>query len=145
LRKEGSVADVIVSSIGYLKQEIRAGKHVTIADEPLAAGGTDEGPGPYELLLASLGACTAMTLQVYARRKQWPLEKVEVSLSHDRLHAEDCAECVTKEGQITRIDRYISLTGELSEEQRSKLLEIAQRCPVHRTLTSEISIKDYLD
>jgi uncharacterized OsmC-like protein len=139
------MADVIVSSTGYLKQEIRAGKHVLIADEPLEAGGTDEGPGPYELLLAALGACTSMTLQMYARRKQWPLEKVEVSLSHDRIHAHDCAECLTKEGKITRIDRYISLTGELSDEQKNTLLQIAQRCPIHRTLTSEISIKDYLD
>jgi len=139
------MAEVIVSSIGYLKEEIRSGKHVVIADEPLEAGGTDEGPAPYELLLAALGACTAMTLQIYARRKQWPLENVEVSLSHDRIYAQDCAECVTKEGKITRIDRYISLTGELSDEQKNRLLEIAQQCPVHRTLTSEISIRDYLD
>jgi putative redox protein len=139
------MADVIVSSIGYLKQEIRTGRHKIIADEPLEAGGTDEGPGPYELLLGALGACTAMTLQIYARRKQWPLEKVEVSLSHDRIYAQDCAECLTKEGKITRIERYISLTGELSDEQKSRLLEIAQRCPIHRTLTSEISIKDFLD
>ena len=139
------MAEVIVSSIGYLKEEIRSGKHVVIADEPLEAGGTDEGPAPYELLLAALGACTAMTLQIYARWKQWPLENVEVSLSHDRIYAQDCAECVTKEGKITRIERYISLTGELSDEQKSRLLEIAQQCPVHRTLTSEISIRDYLD
>jgi len=139
------MADVIVSSTGFLREEIRTGNHVFIADEPLEAGGTDEGPAPYELLLAALGACTAMTLQIYARRKQWPLEKVEVSLSHDRIYAHDCAECVTKEGKITRIDRYISLTGRLSDEQKSRLLEIAQQCPVHRTLTSEISIRDYLD
>ena len=139
------MAEVIVSSTGFLRQEIRAGKHVAIADEPLEAGGTDEGPGPYEFLLAALGACTAMTLQLYARRKQWPLEKVEVSLSHDRIYAHDCADCVTKEGKINRIDRYISLTGELSDEQKNRLLEIAQQCPVHRTLTSEISIRDHLD
>ena len=139
------MAHVIVSSIGYLKQEIRAGQHAFIADEPLEAGGTDEGPGPYELLLAALGACTSMTLQIYARRKQWALEKVEVSLSHDRVYAHDCAECMTKEGKITRIERHISLTGELSDEQKNRLLEIAQQCPIHRTLTSEILIKDYLD
>jgi uncharacterized OsmC-like protein len=139
------MAEVIVSSIGYLKQEIRAGQHKIIADEPREAGGTDEGPGPYELLLAALGACTAMTLQIYARRKQWPLERVDVSLSHDRIHAQDCEDCVTKEGKITRIERYISVTGELSDEQKRKLLEIARRCPIHQTLTSEISIKDYLD
>ena len=139
------MAEVIVSSVGYLKQEIRAGRHLLIADEPLAAGGTDEGPGPYELLLAALGACTSMTLQIYARRKQWPLERVEVRLRHDRVYGQDCEDCVTKEGKITRIERYISLTGELSDEQKGRLLEIAQRCPIHRTLTSEISIKDYLD
>ena len=139
------MAEVIVSSVGYLKQEIRAGRHLLIADEPLAAGGTDEGPGPYELLLAALGACTSMTLQIYARRKRWPLERVEVSLRHDRIYSQDCEDCVTKEGKITRIERYISLTGELSDEQKGRLLEIAQRCPIHRTLTSEISIKDYLD
>ena len=139
------MADVIVSSIGYLKQEVSAGRHKLVADEPVAVGGTDEGPGPYEYLLAALGACTAMTLQMYARRKEWPLEKVEVSLRHGRIYAKDCEECETKEGQITRIERYISVTGPLSDEQKNRLLEIAQRCPVHRTLRSEISIKDYLD
>ena len=139
------MAEVIVSSIGYLKQEIKAGHHKIIADEPREAGGTDEGPDPYQLLLAALGTCTAMTLQIYARRKQWPLERVEVSLSHDRIYAKDCEECVSKEDKISRIERYISLTGELSDEQKSRLLEIARRCPVHQTLTSEISIKDYLD
>jgi putative redox protein len=139
------MADAIVSSVGYLKQQITAGRHTFVADEPVSVGGTDEGPGPYELLLAALGACTAMTLQMYARKKEWPLEKVEVSLQHGRIYAKDCEECVTKEGQISRIERYISLTGPLSEEQRNRLLEIAKRCPVHRTLTSEISIQDYLD
>ena len=139
------MAEVIVSSIGYLKQEIRAGSHSLIADEPVVAGGTDAGPGPYEFLLAALGACTSMTVQMYARMKSWPLDKVEVSLRHDRIHAADCQECETKEGGITRIDRYISLTGDLTSEQRQRLLEIAQRCPVHKTLTAEISIKDYLD
>ncbi|HWC77891.1 MAG TPA: OsmC family protein, partial [Blastocatellia bacterium] len=134
------MAEVIVSSIGYLKQEIRAGSHSLIADEPVETGGTDAGPGPYELLLAALGACTSMTLQMYARRKSWPLEKVEVSLSHGRIHAEDCQDCETKEGRITQIERYISLTGDLTAEQRQRLLEIAQHCPVHKTLTGEISI-----
>ena len=139
------MAEVIVSSTGFLREEIRAGEHIVIADEPLQAGGTDEGPGPYEFLLSALGACTAMTLQLYAHRKQWALEKVEVSLSQDSIYAQDCAECLTKKGKITRIDRYISLTGDLSDEQRNRLLEIAQQCPVHRTLTSEISIRDHLD
>src|SRR5687767_10252789 len=104
------MAEVIVSSVGYLKQEISAGKDKLIADEPREAGGSDEGPGPYDLLLAALGACTAMTLQMYARRKEWPLDRVEVSLTHNRIHAKDCEECDSKEGKITRIERFISLT-----------------------------------
>jgi uncharacterized OsmC-like protein len=139
------MSEVIVSSVGYLKQEISAGKHKLIADEPREAGGTDEGPNPYDLLLAALGSCTAMTLQLYAERKKWPLEKVEVSLTHNRIHAADCEDCQSKDGKITRIERFISLTGELTEDQKARLLEIAQRCPVHKTLTSEVSIKDFLD
>jgi putative redox protein len=138
------MAEVIVSSDRYLRQEIVAGNHTLIADEPRESGGTDAGPDPYSLLLAALGACTSMTLQLYARRKLWPLEKVEVRLRHSRIHAEDCEDCSTKEGRIDRIERHISLTGQLSEEQRARLLEIAGRCPVHRTLSSEISIKDFL-
>ena len=138
------MAEVVVSSDGYLKQTITAGNHSLTADEPLLAGGQDSGPDPYSLLLAALGACTSMTLQIYARRKGWPLEKVEVSLRHSRIHAEDCEDCQTKEGRIDRIERRISLTGELDDEQRARLLEIAARCPVHKTLTSEISIKDSL-
>lgn len=137
------MSEVIVSSVGFLKQEITAGNHRLVADEPKEAGGSDEGPDPYSLLLAALGACTSMTLQLYAKRKGWPLEKVEVKLSHSRIHAEDCEDCHTKAGNVSRIDRRISLTGPLSEEQKARLLEIAQHCPVHRTLTSEISIKDY--
>jgi putative redox protein len=140
------MAEVIVSSDGYLKQEIAAGNHTLIADEPREAGSSDAGPDPYSLLLAALGACTAMTLQIYARRKEWPLERVEVSLRHSRIHAEDCGDCATKEGSLDRIERYISLTGQLTDEQKARLLEIAQHCPVHKTLTSaEISIKDFLD
>jgi putative redox protein len=139
------MAEVIVSSIGYLKQQITAGAHTLIADEPREAGGSDAGPDPYSFLLAALGACTAITLQIYARRKKWPLEKVEVSLRHSRIHAEDCGDCATTQGKIDQIERYISLGGLLSGEQKARLLEIAQRCPVHKTLTSEISIKDFLD
>ncbi len=139
------MAEVIVSSIGYLKQQITAGNHTFIADEPSESGGSAAGPDPYSLLLAALGACTAMTLQIYAKRKQWPLERVEVSLRHSRIHAEDCGDCATKQGNLDRIERYISLTGELTGEQKTRLLEIAERCPVHKTLTSEISIKSYLD
>lgn len=137
--------EVIVSSIGYLKQQITAGTHTLIADEPREAGGSDAGPDPYSFLLAALGACTAMTLQIYARRKEWPLEKVEVSLRHSRIHAEDCGDCAATQGKIDQIERYISLSGPLSGDQKARLLEIAQRCPVHKTLTSEISIKDFLD
>lgn len=139
------MAEVIVSSMGYLKQQITVGTHTLIADEPSEAGGSDAGPDPYSLLLAALGACTAMTLQIYARRNEWPLERVEVSLRHSRIHADDCSDCSTKQGKIDQIERYISLTGGLTEEQRARLLEIAERCPVHRTLTSEISIKSYID
>jgi putative redox protein len=139
------MAEVIVSSIGYLKQEITAGAHKFIADEPREVGGTGEGPDPYSLLLAALGACTSMTLQMYAKRKGWPLEKVEVSLRHSRIHAKDCETCATTEGKISRVERYISLTGPLTDEQRGRLLQIAHRCPVHQTLISEFSIIDLLD
>ena len=139
------MTEVIVSSIGFLQQEITAGAHNFYADEPTEQGGKDSGPDPYSLLLAALGACTAMTLQLYAKKKDWPLEQVEVSLRHERIHAADCDSCATTDGMISRIDRYISFTGPLSDEQRARLLEIAQRCPVHRTLTSEISIRDHLD
>lgn len=139
------MAEVLVSSVGFLKQEITAGSHKLIADEPTEAGGSDAGPDPYSFLLAALGACTAMTLQLYARHKGFPLEKVEVSLRHERIHAKDCDDCETQEGKVDRIERYIAVTGPLTDQQKARLLEIAQRCPVHRTLTSEISIKDYLD
>jgi len=139
------MAEVVVTSVGFLKQEIKAGNHTFFADEPIKDGGSDAGPDPYSLLLSSLGACTSMTLQLYARHKGWPLEKVEVSLRNESIHALDCDTCATKEGKITRIKRYISLSGPLTEEQRNRLLEIAERCPVHRTLTSEITIRDYLD
>ena len=139
------MAEVIVTSSGYLKQEIKAGAHKLIADEPREAGGSDAGPDPYSLLLAALGACTSMTLQMYAKRKGWPLEKVEVSLRHSRIHAKDCEECEVKEGKVTLIERFIALTGPLNQEQKARLLEVAQRCPVHKTLVSAVSIKDFLD
>jgi putative redox protein len=123
-----------------LRQRLRDGRHELIADEPEGMGGTDAGPSPYELLLMSLGACTSMTLRLYAQRKGWPLEAVRVHLKHDRIHAEDCRDCETKAGKIDRIDRAIEMTGPLSDEQRGRLLEIADKCPVHKTLTSEIKI-----
>ena len=134
-------ADVIVhGAAGGFAQEIIAGGHRILADEPVAAGGTGTGPGPYDLLLAALGACTSMTVAIYARRKGWPLENVTVWLKHSRIYAADCADCETKEGMLDQIDRHIRFTGSLSAEQRQRLLEIADKCPVHRTLTSEIHI-----
>ena len=122
-------------------QEIEIGSHRLKGDEPLAFGGTDTGPSPYDFLLAALGTCTSMTISLYARRKGWPLENVTVSLHHSKIHAIDCAECETKVGRIDRIEREIQLTGALTYEQRAKLMEIADRCPVHQTLTSEINIR----
>ena len=122
-------------------QEILIGPHRLAADEPTEVGGTDEGPTPYDLLLAALGSCTSITVSMYARRKGWPLEGVTARLRHSRIHAEDCAECETKEGKIDQIGLDIEFAGPLSDEQRSKLLDIAKKCPVHRTLTSEINIR----
>lgn len=135
---------VVESGEGALKQFLLDGRHRLVADEPLAVGGNDAGPNPYELLLMSLGACTAMTLRLYARRKQWPLERVAVRLSHARIHAEDCAECETRAGLVDRIECEIELKGPLDAAQRARLLEIAEMCPVHRTLTSEINIQSRL-
>ncbi len=131
--------EVVVGETGenMFAQAIAAGRHRLRADEPPRVGGGDTGPTPYGLLLAGLGACTSMTLRMYANRKQLPLERVVVRLRHDKIHAEDCAECETKEGKIDRIDRVIELTGDLDQGTRQRLLEIADKCPVHRTLESE--------
>ena len=135
--------DVVVSETrrSRLEQEINIGRHRLLADEPVSVGGLDSGPGPYDLLLAGLGACTSMTLRLYAERKSLPLDRVTVRLSHSKVHAADCETCETKEGMLDRIERAITLEGELDDEQRERLLEIADKCPVHRTLTSEIEIK----
>jgi putative redox protein len=122
-------------------QKVEIGPHNLKGDEPVASGGTDTGPTPYDYLLAALGTCTSMTISLYARSKGWPLENVTVSLHHSKIHATDCAECETKVGKIDRIEREIHLTGNLTAEQRAKLMEIADRCPVHQTLTSEINVK----
>jgi len=135
---------VVRGRAGGLRQDIEAGGHHLVSDEPLDLGGTDAGPTPYDLLVAALGSCTAITLQMYARHKGWPLEGVEVRLTHGKIHARDCADCETKEGRIDRIERQIVLQGALDEAQRARLLEIADRCPVHRTLTSEIQISTRL-
>ena len=125
---------------GKFTQLVAAGRHIVRADEPVAAGGLDSGMSPYDCLLAGLGACTSMTLRLYADRKGFPLERATVELRHDKIHAADCAECETREGKIDLIERVIRLEGALDAAQRAKLLEIANKCPVHRTLTSEITI-----
>ena len=132
---------VVRGSAKDFRQQITAGKHTLVADEPPSVGGTDDGPDPYDYLLTSLGACTSMTVGFYARRHKLPLEKITVSLWHSRIHARDCEECETKEGMLDRIDVEVELTGALSGEQHAKLMEVAARCPVHRTLTSEINIR----
>ena len=140
MEKDGVRSVVVRGSAAGFAQEIHAGLHRFHADEPASAGGTDTGPSPYDFLLAALGACTSMTVSMYARRKTWPLEEVTVHLRHSKIHATDCAECETKEGMLDRIERDIHFVGPLTDEQRAKLLEIANKCPVHRTLTSEINI-----
>jgi putative redox protein len=123
------------------QQQITAGKHHLVGDEPVSVGGDDAGPDPYDYLLTSLGVCTSMTVGLYARRNKWPLENITVSLWHSRIHAKDCEECQTKDGMLDRIDVEVELTGSLTAEQHAKLMEIAEKCPVHRTLTSEINIR----
>ena len=125
-------------------QEITAGRHQFVSDEPTSVGGTDSGPTPYDLLLAGIGSCTSMTIAMYARRKQWALERVTVRLRHSHVHAEDCAACETRTAKLTLIERDIELEGVLDEKQRARLLEIANRCPVHQTLTSQMHIKTTL-
>ena len=136
---------VVVRSRGSgFAQEIVVREHRLTADEPMEAGGTDAGPNPYELLLAALGSCTSMTIELYARRKNWPLEGVVVRLAHTKIYAVDCAECDSKVGILDRIDCELELHGPLGEEQKSRLLEISEKCPIHRTLTSEINIRSRL-
>jgi putative redox protein len=135
---------VVSGDTSGLAQRVAIGTHQLRADEPASAGGTDSGPNPYDLLLAALGACTSMTLGLYARRKKWPLQSVTVRLRHSRVHAADCESCETREGMLDRIERDVELAGPLDETQRARLLEIANRCPVHRTLTSEIDIRTRL-
>ncbi len=136
--------DVIVTSLANLQNEVRYGEnHILITDEPLAAGGEDAGPDPYTLLLAALGSCISMTTTLYARRKGWPLERVTVRLRSERIHASDCVECTyTTEGYVHRIQRDVKLFGDLTDEQRARLQEIAHKCPLHKTLTSEIVITE---
>lgn len=133
--------EVLVSTLGgKFTQSVKTSHHQFLADEPKKMGGDDLGPSPYDLLLAALGACTSMTLQMYAERKGWDLQSVSVTLSHSRIHASDCRDCETKEGRLELIERRLRLNGELDSEQRDRLAEIADKCPVHRTLmgTKEI-------
>jgi putative redox protein len=125
---------------GKFQQNVTVGPHRMLADEPVAAGGQDTGPGPYDFLLAGLGACTSMTMRMYADRKALPLERVTVSLKHGKIHAKDCEDCETRDGMLDQIEREISIEGTLDPEQRQRLMEIADKCPVHRTLHSEIRI-----
>ena len=136
------MSQVTVTSLVNLQNEVRYGEHQTLkTDEPITAGGEGTGPDPYTLLLAALGSCISMTVTLYARRKAWPLERVTVKLSQERIHARDCAECTSSpEEFVHRIERTVVFEGELAEEQRARLQEIAGQCPVHRTVTSEIVI-----
>jgi putative redox protein len=138
---EGTVT-VTETGSGTYTQQITAGHHRLAADEPPPIG-DDAGPTPYDLLLAGLGACTSMTVRMYADRKGWPLERVRVTLRHSRIHAEDCAECATTKRWIDHIDRDIELGGDLDDTQRQRLLQIAERCPVHQTLTGGVHITTF--
>ena len=134
---------MVRSSEGGLAQEIIVGPHHLSTDEPELPG-TDTGPTPYQLLSAALGACTSITLTAYARRKEWPLESVTVVLTHGKIHAKDCEECETRDGKVDRIERVVTLTGDLSASERTRLLEIADKCPVHRSLHSEVKVRTRL-
>ena len=138
------MSDVTVQSTKNLQNEVRFGTNQTLmVDEPPGLGGNGAGPDPYTLLLAALGGCISMTVTMYARRKGWPLERVTVRLRQERIHASDCEECSeSKEGYVHRIERAVTLEGELSDEQRTRLQEIAHKCPVHKTLTSEIVVTE---
>ncbi len=143
LVKTGSVV-VASTGAGPFDQILLDGRHSLRADEPASVGGSDTGPGPYEFLLMALGSCTSMTVHMYATRKQWPLEQVIVRLRHERRYAQDCADCEKPDALLDHIDRAIELVGTLDDAQRARLLEIADRCPVHRTLTSKIIIRTEL-
>ncbi len=141
------MSEVIVSTLANLQNEVRYGAgHTLITDEPSSAGGDDAGPDPYTLLLAALGSCISMTVTLYARHKSWPLTRVTVRLRQQRIHARDCAECQTAtDTYIQRIERAVTFAGDLTDKQRARLQEIAHKCPVHKTLTSEIVIAELMD
>lgn len=141
IQSEDQNWQVIVQNTDHsLKQKVTAGTHTLASDEPLNVGGQNLGPTPYDLLLAALGACTSMTLRLYSQRKKWELDKVEVYLNHKRVHAEDCAECENANGKVELIERVISISGNLDDDQKKRLMEIADKCPVHKTLEGHVSI-----
>ena len=135
---------VILRSTGTLRNDIEAGPYRLIADEPVDAGGTAAGPTPYDFLNAALGACTSMTIHVVARREKIPVESVEITVTNDRMYAKDCADCTSTEGYIHRFTVSIKVTGDLTPAQRDRILTVAKRCPVAKTLTSEIRVDDVL-
>src|ERR1051325_591422 len=139
---EKQTAHVVVrGGAKNFQQDVVVGEHKFVADEPVSSGGGDTGPDPYDYLLTALGVCTSMTIGFYARRNHFPLENITVSLSHMRIYAADCEECETKQGMLDRIDVEVELTGSLTPDQHAKLMQVAAKCPVHRTLTSEINIR----
>ena len=132
--------EVVVKFVKNYQQEAKTDQHTMIIDEAKDVGGDGRGPDPYDLLLAALGGCTSMTIMMYARRKEWPLEGVQVKLYHEKIHATDCDECITEEGKLDQITKTIFLKGDLTKEQRERILEIADRCPVNQTLTTECRV-----
>jgi putative redox protein len=132
--------EVVVKFVKNYQQEAKTDQHTIIVDEAKDVGGDGRGPDPYDLLLTALGSCTSMTIMMYARRKEWPLEGVQVKLNHEKIHATDCDECITEEGKLDQITKTIYLRGDLTQEQRERILEIADRCPVNKTLTTECRV-----
>ena len=132
----------LTSKVESFRQNIQAGPHALIADEPESLGGTGQGPDPYQLLCAALAACTSITIEMYAKRKGWPLEGVEVRVRHEKIHAEDCAECEGRHGLVDRMERHIVLKGPLDEDQRERLAVIASKCPVHKTIRAGANVVD---
>lgn len=137
-------AVVVTGTNEGFRTEIQAGKHAIVADEPVSLGGTDLGPTPYDLLTGALGACTSMTLQMYAKQKGWPLERVTLTMTHSKIHAQDCRDCETKVGKIDVIERELRLEGPLTDAQRQRLLQIAEMCPVQRTLGNSVKVRTTL-